>query len=76
MKSKKIDLTYNQCAELVEMQKELMRMCTADPEKRGCILAQVFPDQGMMRIKVFDHVIVRQLVAILPPVEENEIKAD
>lgn len=72
MKSKEIDLTYDQCASLAGLQAELRRMCVADPGKLGVMLAQVYPDLGVMRVKVLDYAIVRQLVAILLSVEENE----
>ncbi len=64
-KTIEISLFQSQCSELRDLQVALSQMV-----RPGVILAQVFPDQAMMRVRVFDHSIYLQLAEVLPPVEE------
>ncbi len=64
-KTIEISLFQSQCSELRDLQVALSQMV-----RPGVILAQVFPDQAMMRVRVFDHSTCLKLQKILPPVED------
>ncbi len=65
-KTKEIALIQAQCADLRELQVALSQMV-----RPGVMLAQVFPDQALMRVRVFDHSIYLKLAKVLPPVEDQ-----
>ena len=57
LKTKKIRLTDRQCADLSEPEEPLRQMCKDDPEKPGVMLAQVLPQESIMRVRVFDYAV-------------------
>ena len=65
MKRKEIVLFQSQRADLRPLQVALSQMV-----RPGVMLAQVFPEQARMCVRVLDHSTYLKLAKILPPVEE------